>query len=229
MKEFYETEKKEKENNALKQALEKQNLIKIGIIMLSVLVLAVFGLLVNRFRLQKQKVILALENEQIKTKQKTKDLENENILQKQNLEHKNRELTSNTLYILQKNEILEDLKEEIDTVLNDANTITTTKQKLKAMQKNVVNNLEKTQDWELFKVRFNEVYQGFFRYLESNHPALTPKDLQLCAYLKLSFTTKEIANLLNNSARGVETSRYRLRKKLNLSEDSNLIEFLQKI
>ena len=50
----------------------------------------------------------------------------------------------------------------------------------------------------------------------------------LCAYIKMNLLSKEIAPLLNISLRGVEISRYRLRKKLNLAEGENLAEFLQK-
>lgn len=54
------------------------------------------------------------------------------------------------------------------------------------------------------------------------------KDKLLCAYIKMNLLSKEIAPLMNISLRGVEISRYRLRKKLNLSEGENLVEFLQK-
>ncbi|HZJ73189.1 MAG TPA: LuxR C-terminal-related transcriptional regulator, partial [Perlabentimonas sp.] len=65
-----------------------------------------------------------------------------------------------------------------------------------------------------------------FKKLLNKYPNLTTNDLRLCSYLKMNFSTKEIARLLNNSTRAVEISRYRLRKKLNLSHDENLTEFL---
>ena len=57
---------------------------------------------------------------------------------------------------------------------------------------------------------------------------LNNKEKLLCAYLKMNLLSKEIAPLLNISLRGVEISRYRLRKKLGLEEGANLAEFLQK-
>ena len=68
--------------------------------------------------------------------------------------------------------------------------------------------------------------EGFFRKLKEKYPTLTPNDLRLCSYLRMNFTTKEIANLINISSRAVEIGRYRLRQKLNLPHDINLTEFL---
>ena len=58
------------------------------------------------------------------------------------------------------------------------------------------------------------------------YPDLTPGDLRLAAYLKMNLSSKEIAPLLNISIRGIENKRYRLRKKLELPEDTNLTEFI---
>ena len=75
-------------------------------------------------------------------------------------------------------------------------------------------------------LHFNEVHRGFFDRLKRMYPSLTPKDLKLCAYLKMNLSTKEIATLTNVSIRGVEASRYRLRKKLELDSEINLNEFV---
>ncbi|WP_373921469.1 helix-turn-helix transcriptional regulator, partial [Prolixibacter sp. NT017] len=68
--------------------------------------------------------------------------------------------------------------------------------------------------------------KNFFRRLKNEYPSLTPSDLKLCAYLRLNLATKEIAPLLNISVRGVEIRRYRLRKKLELPQEKNLVEFM---
>ncbi|MCB0654230.1 MAG: hypothetical protein KDC85_23325, partial [Saprospiraceae bacterium] len=70
---------------------------------------------------------------------------------------------------------------------------------------------------------------SFFKSLIKKHEHLTPKDLKLCAYLKMNLSTKEIAPLLGISHRGVEIHRYRLRKKLDLDTEQNLNEYLMKI
>ena len=76
---------------------------------------------------------------------------------------------------------------------------------------------------------FDAIHNDFFKKLEARYPQLSYKDKMLCAYLKMNLISKEIAPLLNISVRGVEISRYRLRKKLNLDEKTNLADFLQKI
>jgi DNA-binding CsgD family transcriptional regulator len=62
--------------------------------------------------------------------------------------------------------------------------------------------------------------------MKTRFPGLSPTDLKLCAYLRLNLTSKEIAQLMNISLKGVEISRYRVRKKLMLSTEVNLYDFL---
>ena len=85
------------------------------------------------------------------------------------------------------------------------------------------------EDWHLFEQHFDQVHENFLKRIKEIHPGLTPKDLKICAYLRMNLSSKEIAPLLNISVRGVEISRYRLRKKLGLERDDNLIEYLMKV
>jgi len=84
-------------------------------------------------------------------------------------------------------------------------------------------------DWNLFETSFNETHESFFKKLKVGHPYLVPNDLKLCAYLRMNMSSKEMASLLNISVRGVEIRRYRLRKKLEVSHDKNLVEFLMEL
>ena len=81
---------------------------------------------------------------------------------------------------------------------------------------------------QAFQNTFDSVHHDFFKRLEKEFPELNNKEKLLCAYIQMNLISKEIAPLLNISLRGVEISRYRLRKKLNLEEGENLAEFLQK-
>jgi len=78
--------------------------------------------------------------------------------------------------------------------------------------------------WKGVEVR--SVHEEFLKRLKENYPDLSPRELKLCAYLRLNISSKEIANLMDISVRGVEISRYRLRKKLQLEHDRNLTEFI---
>jgi len=86
--------------------------------------------------------------------------------------------------------------------------------------------LKNDEDWEFFEQAFNHADKKFFKRIKEKHPSLTPNDLRLCVYLRLNLSSKEIAPLLNISARSVEIKRYRLRKKLDLERDVNLSEYV---
>ncbi|RYY00234.1 MAG: hypothetical protein EOO53_22325 [Gammaproteobacteria bacterium] len=84
------------------------------------------------------------------------------------------------------------------------------------------------ENWEHFAHHFDKVHTDFLVVLKSRYPNLTPGELKLCAYLRMNLSNKEIAQLVNISTRGVEIARYRLRKKLGLSKETNLFDFLIK-
>jgi DNA-binding CsgD family transcriptional regulator len=70
------------------------------------------------------------------------------------------------------------------------------------------------------------VHSDFLIRLKEKYPQLNAHELKLCAYLRMNLTSKEIAQLINISVRGVEISRYRLRKKLEIPTEVNLFQFL---
>ncbi|HMG07022.1 MAG TPA: hypothetical protein VK609_00865, partial [Mucilaginibacter sp.] len=85
---------------------------------------------------------------------------------------------------------------------------------------------KKDDDWNHFAIYFDQVHNNFLSIMKTRFPGLSPTDLKLCAYLRLNLTSKEIAQLMNISLKGVEISRYRVRKKLMLSTAVNLYDFL---
>ena len=127
--------------------------------------------------------------------------------------------------IVYKNELLQKIKDEI-TNLKDKEGIKLGDQQLKKVQKIIDESMSNEQDWNLFETSFNDTHENFFKKLKVEHPDLVPNDLKLCAYLRMNMSSKEIASMLNISVRGVEIRRYRLRKKLDLVHDKNLVEFL---
>ena len=89
-------------------------------------------------------------------------------------------------------------------------------------------NIQKSKDWNTFLIQFELKYADFFKHIKTDYPHLTPQDLKLCACLKLNLSSKDIASLMSISLRGVENSRYRIRKKLGLMSEQNLTEFFMK-
>ena len=84
-------------------------------------------------------------------------------------------------------------------------------------------------DWEQFARHFDQVHSHFLKKVRQHYPQLTVKDHRLCAYLRMNLSSKEMASLMNISVRSVEVARYRLRKKLALESEVNLVEFMLQI
>jgi len=83
-------------------------------------------------------------------------------------------------------------------------------------------------NWKEFEIHFQNIHKGFFCKLQEEYPDLTASELKLCSFLKLKLSSKEIANLMGITDRSVKMSRYRVRKKFNISRDVNLVEFISK-
>ncbi len=155
---------------------------------------------------QNEKEIIRIKNEQLQ----------------EEFRSKSNELAASTLSIIRKNELLTKVKEEL---LSNGKS----KDFVNPIITIIDNNLNKSDDWELFKEAFNNADRKFLKKLKKAHPNLSPNDIRLCAYLRLNLSSKEIAPLLNISARSVEIKRYRLRKKMDLSHDDNLVNYILKL
>jgi DNA-binding CsgD family transcriptional regulator len=200
----YETEKKEAQIKTLETEKTLRNYSIIALILLG---LGLSWAMWNRLKvaslakeLDKQKAIVQQEN-----------------LEKLQLEiqYKQRELSSAALYLDQRNEFLNDLK----TLIKDGEG---SKKLLTEIDKNT--NL--ANEWEKFKIHFDQVHPSFFEALLQQVPNLTDLEQKQCAYIKLNLSPKQVANLLNVTPHAVSTSRTRIKKKFDIEEDSSLSDFL---
>jgi hypothetical protein len=132
--------------------------------------------------------------------------------------YKAKELAVSAMAVTQKNNVLLTLRQELQKEDSAKN--------IKNIVKLINKNLSPEKEWEMFEANFDLIHDRFFRNLKERSSALTSHDLKICAYLRLNLSTKEIAQLTGNSVRGVEVARYRLRKKLQLSPEQNLNEFM---
>jgi ligand-binding sensor domain-containing protein/DNA-binding CsgD family transcriptional regulator len=164
-----------------------------------------------------------LKQETIANEQQIVKIKNEQL--QADLASKSRELANSAMNLVYKNELLQKISEEI-THLKDSSGKKLSEDQLRRIQKVIDEGMNDERDWNIFESSFNEAHENFFKKLKSDHPDLVPNDLKLCAYLRMNMSSKEMASLLNISLRGVEIRRYRLRKKLNLQHDKNLVEFL---
>jgi DNA-binding CsgD family transcriptional regulator len=141
------------------------------------------------------------------------------------IEHKSKELASSTMSIIKKNEFLMDLKEIISKHKSELGSRYPDKY-YNFLNKKIDENISNQDDWQVFENNFKRAHEQFFEKMKTAYPQLTQSDLRLCAYLHMNLSSKEIAPLLGISFRGVENHRYRLRKKMNLEHDENLVDII---
>ncbi|WP_350288527.1 tetratricopeptide repeat protein [uncultured Croceitalea sp.] len=213
---IYETEKKEAEitlqNEEIKTLNEKSRADKLqkGLYaggMTSAL--ALFGLSVFGFRQRIKKNKIAREKQE--------------EIYKQEIEHKKKELTSQTLHLVQKNTFIQELMENLENVKNSPD-------KFKTEFRRIVMLLKKEnasdQDWEVFKTYFADVHNDFDQKLKTLSTDISEKEIRLAAFLRMNLTTKEIAATLNVLPDSILKSKYRLKKKLGLDKEIDLSSFL---
>lgn len=150
--------------------------------------------------------------------------------EKLNLEmiHKEKELANSTMMIIQKNEMLNKLMldlNKVKTALPDEQH----KNELNVTLKRIGKEIDNEKQWQVFNTHVEQVHEDLFRKLKELYPDLTPREISLCAYLRMNISSKEIATLMNISTRGVEISRYRIRKKLGIDRNANLTDFMMKL
>ncbi len=138
---------------------------------------------------------------------------------------KNSELATSAMHLVKKGELITKIKGDLSQVIKGAespHSSTDLKKMIKTLSED--DNMDK--EWEQFAKHFDKVHSDFLGELKIKHPAITPNELKLSAYLRMNLSTKEIAQLMNISVRGVEISRYRLRKKLQIPTEKTLFDYL---
>jgi len=140
------------------------------------------------------------------------------------LEHKQKELTSQTLHLVQKSQFIAEIKENLENLKNSP-------EKFKIEFKRIVMLLKKQnaadKDWEVFKSYFSEVHQDFEEKLKAITEKITDKELRLASYVKMGLNNNEIANILNVLPSSIHTSKYRLKQKLNIDKDLDFDSFIK--
>lgn len=205
---MYEFNKINQEKILLEQQKEYKYFIAIISLAFVLIVIVVFFSMRQRIRKKNN----LLERKQLETE----------------LEIKNKELTSNVMSLMRKNEVLSDIANKLVDVQKEA-----VKDETKTAIGKIARELQKTSDdeiWEEFDTRFKQVHGEFYNELIARFPDLSPNEQKLCAFLRLNMTTKEISELTGQRVNTLEIARSRLRKKLGLSHTkTNLVSFLSQI
>ncbi len=140
------------------------------------------------------------------------------------IDYKQRELTTSVMQLEKKNELLLTLKNELQQVP------AATEKPIRNLNRLIDQSLDIEDDFERFTTHFENVHPRFFHRLQSlTEQSLSALDQKYCAYLRMQLSTKEIANLLNIEPKSVRMAQYRIKKKLGLTEENDLKEFLHQL
>jgi tetratricopeptide (TPR) repeat protein len=204
----------EKENLVRTAEINKRRIINNGSIIILLLTLVLVLVIMNRQKIKREK-----EKDQLKAEKEA--IENE-------LKNAQIVLDDYVKNMVEKNELLEQFKVDVENLKN---------LKSKEIDEERVEHLEHLnkvtilteEDWNRFKMLFEQVYKGFFIRLKEKIPNLTQAETRLICLTKLQLDTKQMSGILGVSNSTIKQSRYRLRKKLGLSEEGSIEEIVKSI
>lgn len=201
-------------------SLERDRSYILGVLCAVLLLLGVGVVFYLRRRSATERKVKALENQHLAVCLQNEKLRNEQF--RQDIDSRERELSSKALLLLNKNEMLNDLLEQIHSFSLPP-----------AMEQQLVRKINEHLNgekyWDDFTAHFEQVNPQFFKALKERYPSLTDKDLKLCAYIKIGFSAKQIAQMLSVLPESVNTTRYRLRRKMGLPPEVALEDHLREI
>lgn len=166
-----------------------------------------------------QSLIIQQENKRIQEINEVAIHKNEQL--HQSLNHQKTGLSVATLQLMEKNEWLQQLKKDLENLHQEKNPQLNADQ-LNKIIKQINSHIHDEDSWNQVKQQFESIHPQFFDRLLAINPDLSPKDLRISAYLRMNLSTKDIAQLMNYSPRGIESMRYRLRKKLAIASHQDL-------
>jgi DNA-binding CsgD family transcriptional regulator len=130
------------------------------------------------------------------------------------------------MYLLKKNEFITSISEKllnVNAFLNNED-----KKWVQDIVREMRSNVDNTV-WGEFEMRFQQVHDDFYERLKEVYPDLTPNEKKICAFLRLNMTTKDISSITFQSVKSIQVARTRLRKKMDMTRDENLISYLQQL
>ncbi|WP_139956931.1 tetratricopeptide repeat protein [Flavicella sediminum] len=213
IKNKYEIQLQKHKNELQKQrlsSLEREQLFwRFKIVLIITVLSSFFGFVFYHFK-RKNKIKIVQQQLELQKKEEI-------------LELKNKELLTSATQLLERDSLQTEIKKQLDKLSVKGDNIAIVKE-LKSSLK--INTNTK---WKEFESHFTSVNDGFYTSLKSKFPLLTPTDLKMCAFIKLGFSSKDMSQIMGLSVEGINTSRSRLRKKMQLPRKTILTEFLQAI
>lgn len=142
------------------------------------------------------------------------------------LERERRELTSSSLVMMEKDNLLQSILDDIGRMRGDDSITSGNASKLEA---SIRTHLGGRQEWEQFRVMFDKVHPSFANILRTRYPALTEGDIKMAIYIKMGLSTKQISRMLMLQPGSVKKNRHRLRERMGLAPDVSLEDTLRSL
>lgn len=211
----------------------KRNARAIGFVSAILLLMGIVIIFLMRAQVKKKKILIQQTKDLSESKHLLikSQLENERLqkdLIEEELNNKSNQVSSFAMQLVKKNEFMQRLQNEIKILRKDVKNDTV----LNEIQRIIVNisqNIDAENNLIEFSMQVNKANQEFYTTLDQLYPNLTKTEKQILGFLKINMTSKEIASILNISLQGVNTKRYRLRKKLGLDNSISFSDFIGRI
>lgn len=200
--------------------------ISIYIFLFVMIIVITFRVIIIHYVRKQEKI---LKKQQRALSFQIKEIEQQNVkLQNEHLELelklKGKDMSNVIMTNITYQKVIDEIKNELIALkYNSSITRKSLEKPLELIKQHLVSEQDR---WNVFEANFDMIHENFFRKLRKSYPQLTSADLRLCALLRLNLPTKDIAKMLYISIRGVDSARYRLRKKLELGSDEDLSLFM---
>lgn len=204
-----------------------------SVLFLLIVIIIYFYISRNRSS-EREKLKRAEERNQFNEMQKAivdmeiKVIQNENANLHKRLEIKRKDLINNALWIGQQRDFLEDIYSDIHE-LRGLDEITTIKEGIFSIEKKIMEKKAFSHEMNELYSQVEILHKDYSVILHERFPDLTEQERRLATLLRLGFSTKELASIMSITPKSVEVCRYRLRKKMNLKRDENLIQFIKSL
>jgi tetratricopeptide (TPR) repeat protein/DNA-binding CsgD family transcriptional regulator len=224
-------ERKNHEIEKLKSERKASFVLTAATVIIILLLVVLSMVIINRQRLkirnerilsEQNRRIYETQRELIEAELKNKQLQEEKL--KHELDVKGKELTTHTLYVIQKTQLLDELRNKLEELIKDEKR--DQKKQLQQLMHQIKQDVNRNQYWGDFANVFEQVHEVFFDKVKQNCEDLSVNDMRLVALIKMNFSSADIATLLGISQDSLRVSRYRLKKKLNLQADETLSTFI---
>jgi tetratricopeptide (TPR) repeat protein/DNA-binding CsgD family transcriptional regulator len=230
----YEFEQKNAEISKLNAGRKVYTIVLIAIVMVALL-LVILGKLVNsrqklkiqheqRLNDQQQRIHLA-EKDLMESALRMKKMEEESL--KEQLDMRSRELSSHILHLIQKNEVMEEVRTGLQEVIRDDKR--DQKKQLRQLLNKINFSFAQDDYWNEFRLIFDKVHAQFFTVIKEQSPDLTPSEIRLLALVKMELGSADMAKLLGVTMDSLRVMRYRVKKKLGIDTGDSLQQYVRQL